>query len=69
MPGFVRKHEAVWDELVLQEHPLLTSLRRAGAWNMEQAVPRYHVCFTVTAAALAGSTYQTSDGASKRRQK
>ena len=41
----------------------------AGVWNMEQAVPRYHVCFTVTASALAGSTYQTSDGASKRTQK
>ena len=36
---------------------------------MEQAVPRYHACFTVTAAALAGSTYQTSDGAFKRTQK
>ena len=49
----------------------VTSLHHAGVWNMEQAVnlPRYHVCFTVTATALAGSTYQTSDGASKRTQK
>ena len=46
----------------------VTRLHHAGVWNMEQAVPRYHVCFTVTAAALAGSTYQTSDGASKRTQ-
>ena len=34
----------------------VTSLHHAGVWNMEQAVPRYHVCFTVTAAALAGTT-------------
>ena len=47
----------------------VTSLYHAGVRNMEQAVPRYHVCFTVTAAALARSTYKTSDGASKRTQK
>ena len=47
----------------------VTSLYHAGARNMEQAVPRYYVCFTVTAAALAGSTYQASNGASKRTQK
>ena len=26
VPGFVRKHEAVWDELVLQKHPLRDKL-------------------------------------------
>ena len=46
----------------------VTSLHHADVWNMEQAVPRYHVCFTVTTAAPAGSTYQTSDGASKQTQ-
>ena len=33
----------------------VTSLYRAGVWNMEQTAPRYHVCFTVTAAALRGA--------------
>ena len=46
----------------------VTSLHYADVWSMEQAVPRYHVWLTVTAAALTGSTYQTSDGASKRTQ-
>ena len=47
----------------------VAGLYHAGVRNMEQAVPRYHVCFTVTTAALARSTYQTRDGASKRTQK
>ena len=47
----------------------VTSLYHAGVCNTEQAVPRHHVCFTMTAAALAGSTYQISNGASKRTQK
>ena len=47
----------------------VTSLHHAGVWDIKQAVPRYHVCFTLVATALAGSTYQTSDGASKRTQK
>ena len=58
MPGFVREHEAFGNEVVLEEYPLFhseTSLYHAGVWNMEQAVPRYHVCFTVAAAALAGT--------------
>ena len=36
----------------------VTSLDHAGVYYKKQAVRRYHVCFTVTAAALAGSTHQ-----------
>ena len=33
VPGFVRKHEAVWDEVVLQEHPLCDEL--TSCWRLE----------------------------------
>ena len=32
-PGFVRKHEAFWDEVVLQEHPLRDEL--ISRWCLE----------------------------------
>ena len=66
VPGFVSKHEAVWENSPCRNTHSVTSLHHADVWNMEQAVPRYHACFTVTAAALTESTYQTSDGAPKR---
>ena len=47
----------------------VASLYNAGVRNTEQAVPMYHVYGTVIAAAYAGSTYLTGDGACKRTQK
>ena len=36
VPGFVRKHEAFWDKVVLPEHPLRAEL--ISCWSLEHAI-------------------------------
>ena len=70
VPGFGRKHEAFWGGIVLQEHPLRDE--HISCWCLQHGTSSTEVpymCFTVTAAALAGSTHQTSDGSSRRTLK
>ena len=69
VPGFVRKLEAFWNEVLLQEHPIRDEL--ISCWCSEHGTSSTEVpcMFYGDPAALAGSTYQINDGASKRTPK